>query len=62
VIDASREGQKRAPGLSADATAWAMIGLATASNIARELKLLRPRQRENIFVAAAKFLVKGDSP
>lgn len=62
LIDASREGEKKSPGLSADATAWAMIGLATVSNIIRELELLRPRQREAMFVDTAKYLVEGDSP
>ena len=62
LIDASREGEKKSPGLSADATAWAMIGLATVSNIIRELELLRPRQREDMFVATAKHLVNGGSP
>lgn len=61
LIDASREGKQRAPRLSADATAWAMIGLATVSNIIRELELLRPRQREDMFVATAKYLVTGGS-
>jgi AcrR family transcriptional regulator len=62
LIDASREGKRRAPGLSADATAWAMIGLASVSNIIRELELLRPKQREDMFVAAAKYLIEGNSP
>ena len=61
LIDTSREGKTKSPGLSADATAWAMIGLATVSNIIRELELLRPRQREETFVATAKYLVTGDS-
>lgn len=60
-IDASRDGEKKSPGLSADATAWAMIGLATVSNIIRELELLRPRQREEMFVATAKCLVEAAS-
>ena len=59
LIDASREGEKRSPGLSAGATAWAMIGLATVSNIIRQLELLRPRQREEMFAAAAKYLIAG---
>jgi hypothetical protein len=33
-------------GLSVDAAAWALIGLATVSNIIRQLELLGPRQRE----------------
>jgi hypothetical protein len=48
-------------GLSAEATAWALIGLATVSNIIRELDLLRPRQREDVFATIAKHLVQGDS-
>ena len=62
LIDTSRKGKKGAPGLSADATAWAMIGLATVSNVIRELELLRPRQREDMFVTTAKYLAKGGSP
>ena len=62
LIDTSREGKKGAPELSADTTAWSLIGLATVSNIIRELELMRPRQREDMFVAAAKYLAKGDSP
>lgn len=58
-VDASRGGEKTSAELSADSTAWAMIGLATVSNIIRELKLLRPRQREDMFVAIAKCLVQG---
>ena len=62
LTDATREGANTSPGLSSDATAWAMIGLATVSNIIRELELLRPRQREDLFVATAKYLAKGGSP
>lgn len=62
VIDASREGNQRDSGLSSDATAWAMIGLATVSNITRELELLRPKHREDVFVSAANCLVKGGAP
>lgn len=61
MIETNREGDKRPPGLSADATAWAMIGLATVSNIIRELELLRRRQREDMFARTAKYLVQGDS-
>lgn len=62
LVDASRKGKEGAPGLSTDATAWAMIGLATVSNIIRELELLRPGQREDMFIATAKYLARGDSP
>ena len=61
LIDASWDGKKTSPGLSADAIAWAMIGLATVSNIIRELELLQPRQREDMFTATAKYLVQGGS-
>jgi AcrR family transcriptional regulator len=61
LIDPSRSGDETAERLSADATAWALIGLATVSNIIRELDLLRPRQREDMFAATARYLVQGDS-
>jgi AcrR family transcriptional regulator len=60
-INASRKGAKKSSGLSAEASAWAMIGLATVSNIIRELELLRPKQREEMFVATAKYLVKAST-
>jgi AcrR family transcriptional regulator len=59
LVDANREGIKKTPGLPADATAWAMIGLATVSNIIRELELLRPKQREKMFTATAEHLLRG---
>ena len=61
LIDPSGQGDKKSRGLSAEATAWALIGLATVSNIIRELDLLRPRQREDVFATIAKHLVQGDS-
>ena len=61
LIDRSGQGDKKSRGLSAEATAWALIGLATVSNIIRELDLLRPRQREDVFATIAKHLVQGDS-
>jgi hypothetical protein len=45
--------------LSAEAAAWGLIGLATVSNIVRELELLGPRDREQMFAAVAKHLVEG---
>ena len=41
LIEMTRAGGKSPAELSAEATAWALIGLATVSNIVRELKLLR---------------------
>ena len=61
LIDPSGHGDKKSRELSAEATAWALIGLATVSNIIRELDLLRPRQREDVFATIAKHLVQGDS-
>jgi len=61
LIDPSGHGDKKSGGLSAEATAWALIGLATVSNIIRELDLLRPRQREDVFATIAKHLVQGDA-
>jgi AcrR family transcriptional regulator len=60
LIESNRE-EDSPTGLSADSTAWAMIGLATVSNIIRELELLRPRQREDMFARTAKFLIQGDA-
>jgi AcrR family transcriptional regulator len=60
LIETNRDGGKPVDGLSSDATAWAMIGLATVSNIIRELKLLRPRQREDMFAQTAKYLVRAE--
>ena len=61
LIDPSGQGDKKSRGLSAEATAWALIGLASVSNIIRELNLLRPRQREDMFATIAKYLVQGDA-
>ena len=61
LIETNREGDKRPPGLPADAAAWAVMGLATVSNIIRELELLRPRQREEMFAQTAKYLVQPSS-
>jgi len=61
LLDPSGQGDKKSRGLSAEATAWALIGLATVSNIIRELDLLRPRQREDVFATIAKHLVQGDA-
>ena len=55
----SRSGEGRSFGLSAEVSAWALIGLATVSNIVRELELLGPREREQMFAAVAKHLVEG---
>jgi len=61
LIETNREGRESPAELSAEATAWAMVGLATVSNIIRELELLRPRQREDMFAQTAKRLIRGGS-
>jgi AcrR family transcriptional regulator len=47
--------------LSADDAAWTLIGLATISNIGRELELFGPRRREQMFAAVAKHALAGAS-
>jgi AcrR family transcriptional regulator len=46
-------------GLPTESAAWGLLGLATISNIIRELRLLPPRQRERMFATVAKQLVGG---
>ncbi len=41
-------------------TAWALMGLATMSNIVLELNLLQPGQRKQMFSAVAELLVGGE--
>ena len=43
--------------LPVEMAAWGLLGLATISNIIRELKLLPPRRRERMFATVAKCLV-----
>ena len=58
-VEAGREKDGEHGGLPVDAAAWGLLGLATVSNIIRELELLRPRQREDMFANVAKYLVGG---
>jgi len=60
-VEEGRVGERQSFGLSADAAGWALIGLATVSNIVRELELLGPRQREQMFAAVGKHLVEEDT-
>lgn len=59
-VEAGRAGSKGRGTLPAEDAAWGLLGLATISNIARELKLLAPRRREAMFAAVAKHLVSSD--
>lgn len=58
-VEAGRQSGAKQQTLPVDTTAWALLGLATISNIVRELKLLPPRQREKMFAKVANFLVAG---
>ena len=60
-IETQHEVSKSESGLPTDMAAWGLLGLATISNIIRELKLLPPRQRERMFASVAKCLVGGES-
>ena len=60
-VVAGRERDSKRSGLSVDKAAWALLGLATVSNIIRELKLLAPGQRKAMFAAVAKFLASGQA-
>jgi AcrR family transcriptional regulator len=40
-------------------TAWAVLGLGTAANITRELKLLNDRQRQALIVKVGELLLVG---
>lgn len=58
-LESARQSESPVNGLSADDAAWALIGLATVSNVIRELELLKPRLREEMFAAVAKHVVYG---
>jgi AcrR family transcriptional regulator len=59
-VAAGREGKLQPLGLPGDIAAWALIGLATVSNIIRELELLKPRQREKMFATVSQWLIQGN--
>jgi AcrR family transcriptional regulator len=46
--------------LGSDAAAWALLGLATMSNVIRHLDLLKPRQRQRMFAAVALRVVTDE--
>jgi TetR/AcrR family transcriptional repressor of nem operon len=56
-VQSGRGLRKRESDLPVESAAWGLLGLATISNIMRELKLVPPRQRERMFAAVAKCLV-----
>ncbi len=59
-VEAGRGSGGVESGLPTEMAAWGLLGLATISNIIRELKLLSPRQRERMFATVAKCLVGGE--
>ena len=61
-VDAARQSNLQTRSLPVESVAWGLLGLATISNIIRELKLLPPRQRERMFLAVAKHLMGGSMP
>jgi hypothetical protein len=69
VIEATRQvspegaakGARRRHRLEPAETAWALIGLATVSNIIRELDLTRSRERRDLFARIARHLIRGES-
>ncbi len=60
-VEAGRGSGDLESDLPVEMAAWGLLGLATISNIIRELKLLPPRQRERMFATVAKCLVGGES-
>jgi len=56
---ASRRGTRAAANgeLPPEIVAWAIVGLGTAANIARELDLLSPTHRESLLGTVAKRLL-----
>jgi len=56
LIKEYRVEQSDESALPADAAAWALMGLATISNVCRHLELLEPRRRERMFAAVAEYL------
>jgi hypothetical protein len=60
-IETQSEVDQLESGLPTEMAAWGLLGLATISNIIRELKLLPSRQRERMFAAVARCLVNSST-
>lgn len=58
-IETGRERDRDRSRLPVSDAAWALLGLATISNIILELNLLGPRQRKQMFAAVAESLAGG---
>lgn len=61
LVASRRRGSRKQPCLQAAEAAWALIGLATVSNIIRELELASPRQRRDLFARTARLLIQGQT-
>jgi AcrR family transcriptional regulator len=60
-VEAGRGFDDLETGLPTEMAAWGLLGLATISNIIRELNLLPPRRRERMFATVAECLVGGEA-
>jgi AcrR family transcriptional regulator len=58
-VEHGRSAGKKRNGFSADDAAWSLLGLATISNIIRELGLTTGKRRSALFARAARLLVEG---
>jgi AcrR family transcriptional regulator len=61
-IESFRSPQSADSSLAPDAAAWALLGLATMSNVIRHLDLLKPQQRERMFAAVALHVAADGIP
>jgi AcrR family transcriptional regulator len=59
-VERHRKGRKRSAELDPALTAWAIVGLGTVANIARELELLRARDRGRLLGEAGARLLRED--
>ncbi len=59
VAHRQRHGQRGAP--APETAAWAVVGLGTVANIARELELLSDAERRRLFTAIGRLLLEGRS-
>lgn len=59
-IAAHRELSGRVTGLDPALAAWAVVGLGTVSNIARELGLVSDAQRRRLFTEVGRTLLDGE--
>lgn len=56
----SQRGRQAAP--AAHTAAWAVVGLGTVANIARELELVSDAERSRLFSTVGRLLLEGYAP